>query len=63
MTIPSERYRSLVQMRARLINIAFQNGKILKKEFRRELASLLRHYPYEPEFKQMAKKCPDLLKP
>ena len=63
MTLPDERYRALVQMRQRLYDIALSTGRVSKRELRREVASLLRHYPAESEFERMAKKCPDLLKP
>ena len=63
MTIPSERYRALVQMRGRLYAIALSTGRVSKRELRREVASLLKHYPAKYELERMAKKCPDLLKP
>lgn len=63
MTLPDERYRSLVQMRERLYEIAFAKGPVKKRELRREIGWLLKHYPLPSEIERMAKKCPDLLKP
>ena len=62
MTIPSERYRSMRNVRYMLLNSAISPGRISKREFREMVRRILRHYPSDSELKVMAKRCPELLK-
>lgn len=45
MTLPAERTLAVLQMRAWLMRLAYEPGRINKRAFRRELAARLRHYP------------------
>ena len=62
MTIPSQRYHSLRNVRYTLLNSAISPGRISKREFRNMVSRLLRHYPHDSELAILAKKCPELLK-
>ena len=62
MTIPSERYHSLRNVRYMLLNSAMAPGRISKREFREIVSRILRHYPGESELAILAKRCPELLK-
>ena len=61
MTIPSERYWALKNIRPVLIGLAMPGSKISKGELRHVVRALLRHYPTDYEIDEMAKKCPRLL--
>lgn len=61
MTLPDERYRSLLYARDLLYRLldSKQRPKSVK-ELRRQVLVALRHFPAEYELERMAKKCPDL---
>lgn len=59
MTMPNERYRALVwageYLRQR------RQDSNLSEEARREIATILRHYPDRHELRDLARECPDML--
>lgn len=62
MTLPDERLRALIQVRGRLLEMCWTKGPVSKRELRRLVSALLRHYPSEHELKCIAEKVPELLR-
>ena len=62
MTLPSERYRAMVNIRSALMDLATHEGRIQKGDLRRVIYWALRHYPSEYELQEISEKCPRLLK-
>lgn len=62
MTIPSERYRALLQGKELIESLcsSSQTPRV-PKHIREQAHRVLRHYPSEWEFQEMADACPDLL--
>ena len=61
MTLPDERYRALRQVPDTLIELAFKPGPVKKRDLRRLVSILLKHYPSESEIDELARRCPRLL--
>ena len=62
MTLPDERYRALAQIPEALHTLAYSKGPVRKRALRRLVYGLLRHYPTSYELREIAKKCPELLR-
>jgi hypothetical protein len=62
MTTADERYRALARLPHALTEFAARPGPIKKKELRRLVSRLLRHYPFTLHIDRMAECCPDILK-
>ena len=62
MTIPEERYRSLFFAKEFMRDLIYKKGRWTKKELRERAIAVLRHYPFDFEIEDMAKKSPKLLK-
>lgn len=64
MTLPNERTRAVMQVRAFLIRLSspyVEDGiKGIRKEVREEARRLLRHYPARYDLHHAAKACPDV---
>jgi hypothetical protein len=62
MTLPDERYRSLVQGK-KLLQELTDPGKTprVPSIVRQRVRAILRHYPNDYEFERLAEKCPELL--
>lgn len=60
MTLPDERYRSVMQTRKFLIKLAGGEYPRTPKGVRAEAAALLRHYPSEWEMDRAAEEIPDV---
>lgn len=61
MTLPDERYRALAQIPGVLHELATTPGPVSKRDLRRLVSRLLRHYPTQHELRHLAKKCPAIL--
>ena len=63
MTLPHERKNAIRRARLFLLDICKPNHKISKKDLRREVYSLLKHYPGEFELEQInrCKKCREII--
>lgn len=62
MSTAEERYRALVRLPDSLVEFANRAGRVKKKELRRLVRQVLRHYPMTLELDQLADRSPAILR-